>query len=184
MIQQTPGVELLQPVGASLSSDCCGEKHIAARCIDGNTDGTTEVDLCHSNHEVAPWIAVDYGSEVTVYWVEIYNRKDCCGGRTRNVYVRVSNRLPTNASNHAPGVLLGHFPGPGTDGQRITVSGQIKTDFFIAYMNISGQALKGRYVIVQMFNNDVINLKEVKSFGRWPTEPGNKRNSSFYGLLT
>ena len=81
------------------------------------------MDLCHTLKEHAPWIAVDYGSEVTVYWVEIFNRVDSNGGRARNVFVRVSNRLPANASVHAPGVLLGRFVGPGTDGQLITVSG-------------------------------------------------------------
>ena len=81
------------------------------------------MDLCHTLSEHAPWIAVDFGSEVTVYWVEIFNRADCCGGRARNVFVRVSNKLPTDANVHAPGVLLGRFVGPGTDGQLITVSG-------------------------------------------------------------
>merc|ERR1712228_803397 len=59
------------------------------------------------------------------------------------------------------GTLLGHFAGPGTDGQHIV---------------ISGQAASGRYVIVQMDNGgDPMNLDEVKAFGRFTPQGSLKK---------
>jgi len=80
--------------------------------------------MCHTHNERAPWLAIDYGSTVTVKRVEIFNREGCCGDRTKNVDVRVSNELPTSGSQmFSGGFLLGHFAGPGIDGQHIVVSG-------------------------------------------------------------
>ena len=104
----------------------------AAKCIDGNTDGPDagwmdgeSLDLCNTDDEHAPWLAIDYGTQVTVQRVELFIRMFCCGERTRNVDVRVSNNLPTSGSQmFSGGTLLGHFAGPATDGQHITISGQ------------------------------------------------------------
>jgi len=106
-----------------------GRQWRAGNCIDGNT-GSDHVDgrlaICHTNREPAPWIAIDYGSSVTVQRVEIFNRGGA-GQRTRNVDVRISNRLPTSHSQmFSGGTLLGHFDGPATDGQLIVVSGQMQ----------------------------------------------------------
>ena len=96
----------------------------AANCIDGTVAGT----VCHTGNDATPWLAIDYGTSVTVHRVEIFNRQDCCGERTRNVDVRISDELPTSASQmFSGGTLLGHFAGPGTDGQHIVISGQTQT---------------------------------------------------------
>ena len=83
----------------------------ATKCIDGNTEGpdfeTDEVgevqlntiNMCHTQNEPAPWIAIDYSVNVTVERVEIFNRRGCCGIRTQNVNVFVSNELPTSADH-------------------------------------------------------------------------------------
>ena len=104
----------------------------AAKCIDGNTEGPDEgvtdgasADFCHTQSEPTPWIAIDFGTTVTVQRVELFNRRTCCGFRTRNVDVRVADELPTSGSEmFSGGTLLGHFAGPGSDGQQITISGQ------------------------------------------------------------
>merc|ERR1711971_186349 len=151
----------LSPLGASLSSTLQNNNFFgAAKCIDGNTDGPDEgvqdgasADFCHTENEPTPWLAIDYGTTVTVQRVEIFNRRQCCGFRTRNVDVRISDVLPTSGSQmFSGGTLLGRFVGPGSDGQQIT---------------ISGQAMSGRFVILQMNNGDdePLNLKEVKAFG-------------------
>ena len=87
--------------------------------------------MCHTQGrltgpgETAPWLAIDYGKSITVKRVDIFNRDDCCGGRTRNVDVRVSNELPTSAEKmFSGGSLFGHFAGPGTNGQLITITGE------------------------------------------------------------
>jgi len=155
------GVELLQPVTAKISSHYAGSGHTfpAEKCIDGDTEGPSkDGNLCHTHYgypksERAPWLAIDYGSAVTINKVEIFNREDGGGDRAKNVDVRVSNELPTSASQmFSGGSLLGRFAGPGTDGQHII---------------ITGEAMSGRYVIVQMDNGVGVplNLKEVRAFG-------------------
>ena len=102
----------------------------ADHCIDGNTvpvDTLPHGGICSTlpNNDATPWIAIDYETRVIVERVEIFNRADCCGGRTRNVDVRISDELPTSGSQmFSGGTLLGQFSGPATDGQHIIVSGQ------------------------------------------------------------
>ena len=114
----------LAPVTATLSST--HPDFGAENCIDGDTDRPDmEGGMCHTEEEPTPWIAIDYGTKVTVQRVEIFNRRECCGERTRNVHVRISNELPTSGSEmFSGGTLLGQFAGPGTDGQHIIISGQ------------------------------------------------------------
>jgi len=155
----------LLPVTATQSSTS-DARFIAAKCIDGDTtgvdDGVDSVfgDMCHTNEERAPWFAIDYGRTVTVATVEIFNRVSCCGDRTRNVDVRISDELPVSGSRmFSGGTLFGHFAGPATNGQHITISGE--------------REMSGRYVIVQMDKrftkngeSTPLNLKEVRAFGR------------------
>ena len=118
---------------ATLSSTLLDDNNFgAAKCIDGNTEGPdeglldgTSDDLCHTEEELTPWIAIDYGTTVIVERVEIFNRRYCCGERTQNVDVRISEELPTSGSQmFSGGPLLGSFAGPATDGQQITISGK------------------------------------------------------------
>ena len=119
------GVELLQPVTAQMSST--HSPRTADRCIDGDTETAANHDhtnLCHTQNEGLPWLVIDFGTPVTVKRVEIFNRDDCCGDRTKNVDVRVADELPTSASQmFSGGSLLGQFAGPATDGQHIIISG-------------------------------------------------------------
>merc|ERR1712037_973948 len=173
-----PGVNslLLQPVTATQSSTRAGFS--ASKCIDGDTTGPDSGfddrgdDMCHTNEEPAPWIALDFGKTVVVERVEIFNRVACCGDRTENVDVHVTDELPTSGSelfsgthtddhddsegndseeDEEEGTLFDHFAGPATNGQHIIISGQ--------------REMIGRYVIVQMKNgeNSPLNLKEVQA---------------------
>ena len=77
------GVDLLQPVTAQMSSTD-GSK-TADRCIDGDTESAANhghKNMCHTEDEGLPWLAIDFGTTVTVKRVEIFNRDDCCGDRT------------------------------------------------------------------------------------------------------
>ena len=126
----------LEPVAATLSSTL--DTHPiwnnlgsfgAAHCIDGNRGGPEIVDnvahFCHTKGEPAPWLGIEYGTRVTVQKVEIFTRNGCCGEATRNVDVRIADELPTSASQmFSGGSLLGHYPGPATHGQLITISGE------------------------------------------------------------
>ena len=82
--------------------------------------------MCHSgDSEQSPWLAIDYGISVKVERVEIFNRDDCCGDRTRHVDVLISNHLPTTFRMFSSSFLhFGHFVGPATNGQQIIISGE------------------------------------------------------------
>ena len=113
-----------KPVRATMSSTR-SSKYSADKCIDGDIVGR-ELDgnMCHSHFNRYPWLAIDYGKPVTVDRVEIFNRRYCCGRRTRNVDVRISNKLPKGKHRKfTGGSLLGHFTGPAKNGQHIVISG-------------------------------------------------------------
>jgi hypothetical protein len=119
-------------------------------CIDGRED----VGHCRTLSEAAPWLALDYGSEVKVSSVVLINRIDRNWDRTKNVNIRVSSTLPVSGSEmFTGGQLLGTFAGPGTSGPRIEVTG--------------GTELTGRYVVVQMDHTSaalMLNLQEVTAW--------------------
>ena len=71
----------LEPVAATLSSTLLDNDDFygAAKCIDGNTEGPDEGlpdvasdDFCHTEEEPTPWIAIDFGTTVTIQRVEIF----------------------------------------------------------------------------------------------------------------
>ena len=107
---RTPlGVEQLHPVNAMLSSEY--HHYSAAKCIDGDTTGhaTREGNMCHTQKERFLWITLDFGTTVTIERVEIVNRDDCCGHRTRNLQVLVSDKPPSSSKRQLiiGGILLG-----------------------------------------------------------------------------
>ena len=128
----------------------------ASNCIDGRHDGDST--MCHTKGgERAPWLALQFSTEVQVSSVTLYNRGACCGERTRNVKVQVSNELPSNGDVvFTRGQVLGFFEGPGSNGQRITIP-----------ISPSRNSLTGRYLIIQIDNTQsVLNLEEVVVVGR------------------
>merc|ERR1712013_253390 len=120
---------------------------------------TTTTPPCATKEENAPWLAIDYGTDVLVERVEIFNRINCCGDRARNIDIYISNALPTSANEmyDEGGPRFGHYDGPGEDGEHII---------------ISGPPTPGRYVIVQINFPTNLNFEEVKAFGRAKAGPG------------
>merc|ERR1712203_6907 len=190
-IPYRPGVNslLLQPVTATQSSTRAGFS--ASKCIDGDTTGPDSGfddrgdDMCHTNEEPAPWIALDFGETVLVNRVEIFNRVACCGDRTENVDVHVADELPTSGSElfsvkHVTPVSEDtddHDDSEEDDSEENDCEedeeeGTLFGHFAGPATNgqhiiISGQReMFGRYVIVQMKNgeNSPLNLKEVQAF--------------------
>ena len=141
------------PATASMSSVLAN--YTAENCIDGDKGGKA----CITVRETAPWLALDYGSEVKVSSVVLINIRlsdPTRPARTKNVNIRVSSTPPVSGSEmFTGGQLLGTFEGPGTLGQRIEVT--------------SDTELTGRYVVVQMdFSSaaSFLNLKEVTAWGQ------------------
>ena len=125
----------LSPVSANLSSTYTyqGNQLAASNCIDGDTGRDNfwmiwigyVLRICHTTKELYPWLAIDYGRTFAIDRVEIFNRRECCWSRCRNVEVRVSEELPASGSQKFfGGSLLGSYTGPATKGQDIiTISG-------------------------------------------------------------
>ena len=120
-----------------------GQPYGAAYCIDGESVPGEIRKICHTNNDPFPWFAADFGRTFVIERVEIFNRHDCCGDRTRNVEVRVSEDLPTSASQKfSGGSLLGTFAGPGTNGQHIIISGghfNKKNQYFFTIIRQTGR---------------------------------------------
>ena len=135
----------LKAVRAVLSSEY-SKSFQASKCID-EIDGK---NMCISKSEMAPWLALDFGRQVSVGRVVLHNRGDCCGDRLRNVDVRVSDTLPqTGSRKFTGGTLLGSFTGPSQDGRKEEIK--------------SSTERKGRYVVVQINagKTSYLNLAEV-----------------------
>merc|ERR1719167_808217 len=132
----------LNPVAAFLSSEYVDPKNTslsynfgADKCIDGITDGPDSGnpgdDLCHTSYPPPsdpkrpwihnyPWLAIDFGNEVYVKKVVLFNRRECCYSRTRNVTIRASNSLPGGEGEEFHlGSRIAYFFGPGEPGQQI-----------------------------------------------------------------
>ena len=130
----------------------------ADKCIDNITDGSALKDLCQTNPEPAPWLAIRFGIQnmASVEKVVLFNRADCCGSRTRNVEIRLANQMPKSAEQmFSGGELLGTFAGPASEGEKIEI-----------HSGPGWEKKRGRYLIIQMDNgNEPLNLKEVLAYG-------------------
>ena len=129
-------------------------------CIDGVTKVPRVPKRCKSKKELAPWLALDYGngSRVSVEKVFLFNIPAHGFARTKNVQIRISNKLPANGkAMFTGGVVLGTFKGPATRGQ----INEIRSG--------PGWHNKiGRFLIIQMNmgkGGNYLNLHEVQAVG-------------------
>jgi len=183
----------LNPVAAFLSSEYVDPKNTsvsynlgAEKCIDGITDGPDSGnpgdDLCHTSYPPPPdpkrpwihnypWLAIDFGVEVFVKKVVLFNRRECCYSRTRNLTISASNSLPVSESDmFYGGYPITYFSGPGEPGQ------QIEETNMWGWNNTNERTKErpgwGRYLIIQVKKAaEPLNLKEVIAFG-WENTPG------------
>ena len=168
--------EKMTPARAFMSSTYKGQ-FAANQCIDGKIKNTKsgKYNLCHSNREPAPWIALDYGKEasVSVEKVVLFNRWDGSWHRTKNVQIRISNELPTDGKTmFTGGEALGTFKGPATKGQIVEIpSGE------------GWEKKTGRYVIIQMNHNDYLNLHETYAVGISHVDPSRSLQGKVLSIL-
>ncbi|XP_063441798.1 fucolectin-1-like [Mytilus trossulus] len=99
--------------------------------------------MIHTNEEKNPFWWVNLGREYLVERVEIWNRKDCCGERTRNMDVTVGPTLNEMK-------LCVHYKGPSQKGEHLVLG--------------CNKRMRGRYVKLQMQGTIAMNLLEVKVF--------------------
>ncbi|CAG2251619.1 unnamed protein product [Mytilus edulis] len=104
---------------------------------------TGDVHIIATNRERNPFWWVNLGREYLVERVEIWNRKDCCAERTRNMDVTIG--LTLNDMK-----LCAHYKGPSQIGEHLVLR--------------CTKGMKGRYVKLQLHGTDYLNLLEVKVF--------------------
>jgi surface protein len=83
----TSNGSLITPVRAELSSTDSLDGQ-ARNCIDGARDS-----ICHSwgASQEAPWLLIDFGTQVDIALILVYNRVDCCDARINGARISVSN---------------------------------------------------------------------------------------------
>ena len=137
------------------------------KCIDGIIDNPgnfwdPNFSLCATRTQRAPWLAIDFGegAKVSVEEVVLYDRKDCCIGRTRNVEIWLADKLPTSGEwKFSDGKLLATFPGilpSHNHGHGISI-----------HSRPGWENKFGRFLVVQISEEKgvILNLREVIAIG-------------------
>ncbi|XP_053407627.1 fucolectin-6-like [Mercenaria mercenaria] len=66
----------------------------ASKAVDGNTNNNMNGDSCfHTNTAATNWWYVDLGQNYQVSLIEVFNRKDCCADRSKNIAALVGTSL-------------------------------------------------------------------------------------------
>jgi hypothetical protein len=145
-------VNLAQGKNASQSSNYMTTVGLAPNAVDGNTDGAfINKSVTHTKFEIQPWWQVDLGKQVDITSINVWNRTDCCSERLSDFYVLVSN-LPFSSGNldtvRAQGGVSSYLvSGVGGEPSSIEIN------------------RAGRYVRVQLTDNDALSLAEVEVMG-------------------
>ena len=108
--------------------------------VDGDTADMPA--LAHSSSNSNEWMLIDLQQTVFVKSVSVFNRKDCCKERINNFEIRVGH---SSTFSNNPACVTGEawFP-------------DVKTFSCV---------LSGRYVSIQQFNTEWMNLRELEVYG-------------------
>jgi hypothetical protein len=118
----------------------------ASQAVNGNTQGIWyNNSITHTQKEQGAWWQVDLGSEKNIHQIIIHNRTDCCAGRLSNYQVSISNKV--DFSTHTYQQDFHGVPNPK------------KT------IKLSTQGKRGRYVKIQLLDNNYLSLAEVQVMG-------------------
>jgi phage tail protein X len=112
------------------------------RAVDGITSSYGAHTLSMSND----WIMIDMQQTVFVAMVRIYNRQDCCQDRINNFQIRVGDSGTSAGSSN-----------PACASNQPWFSNPNNKDFICV--------LSGRYVTLQQFNSQWMNVAEVEVYG-------------------
>ena len=119
--------DLADPATCTVAQSTSYPNYPASYAIDGNTNNFTHT----LEGDPAPWWEVAFGGEVPIVTVYLYNRRDCCADRLRDITVNIL--LSDGQTNWTSPVLnpnnelgspefLQVTPPPGTTGQKVRVS--------------------------------------------------------------
>ena len=98
---------------------------------------------------------------MSVEKVVLYDRDDCCFGRTRNVEIWLADEIPTSGEHKfSDGEMLGSFPG--------AVHAHDHGHGIVIHSWAGWENKFGRYLIVQISDGNegmILNLREVFAIG-------------------
>ena len=128
----------------------------AEKAIDGDTSNFFHTSNGNGEGYPYPWLRVDLMNVGRVQRVIIFNRKDCCGGRLKDLEVRVGPTEVKKSKDHpiTENSVCGIYSGPGSNGQRIVID--------------CVEAIESRYITLQLMSseNTILNLAEVEVYGQ------------------
>ncbi len=127
-------------LGRPVSQSSTTHNAVAARAVDGNTDGDFfKGSVTHTGTEAQPWWQVDLGSVTDIGQVVLYNRTECCSERLTNFDLQISNDAATWQT-------VASFTGPAP----------VRTPLLVR--------AQGRYVRVRLRDVGILSLAEVEVF--------------------
>lgn len=155
------------PVKDAFASSIHSNGFDAKKAIDGNRETTFSSS---GYNEMNPWLQVELQEIGSVDRVIIFNRKDCCGERTKNMRVSAGLTKFTTGINTLDipeNEICATYEGPGKDGEEIWIDCKA--------------SMIGRYVSVQLMQTTeaILNFGEIKIYG----EPGKNLNTLFSSLI-
>ena len=129
------------------------QKYDATKFIDGKKDTFFASD---GNSEMNPWIQVELKEIGVVDRITIFNRKDCCGERAKNMRVTVGFTKFTKGMNPLDlpkDEICATYKGPGKNGETISIDCKA--------------AMRGQYVSFQLVQDTkaILNLAEIEIYG-------------------
>ncbi|MET1075400.1 MAG: GDSL-type esterase/lipase family protein, partial [Umezawaea sp.] len=152
----SPNLALGKPAVAS--SEAYGGA--AARVVDGDTNGAFgNNSVSHTDENLHAWWQVDLGASAPISTVNVWNRTDCCAERLDDHWTFVSEQpfdtslTPTQQAAEK-GVWSSHQTGPAP------------------VVAVEKPAVPGRYVMVQLSEEDYLALAEVEVYGGEPAPSG------------
>ncbi len=148
----------LAPSGGIASQSSTASSGAASRAIDGNIDGNYSGNsVTQTNAENHAWWELVLPSHSYIDTIDIYNRTDCCSDRLKDFSVFVS-AVPFTSQNLTA-----------------TQSQDGVTEIFVSGEAGSPTELKigqvAKYVRVQLNDNDVLSIAELKVYGTVPEFP-------------
>ena len=124
----------------------------SSNAVDGNTSGDfSDQTSTHTMLEYRPWWQVDLGEIRDISYIDIWNRTDCCSERLSDYFVFVSD-VPFVSEDadivlNQPGVNMYFVVGESPQTNRIEIN------------------RTGRYVRIQLLNENYLTLSEVEVWG-------------------
>jgi hypothetical protein len=146
-IQVKPAINLALGKKTSQSSTYRGIA-VAERAVDGDTNGNyADQSIALTNKDLNAWWQVDLAGQYNIHDILLGNRLDCCSTQLANFYVFVST---TDLTDRSFNDIVND-----TSVWRYRMRGQVGASLSIP------ATIKGRYVRVQLANQNYLALREV-----------------------